>query len=73
MPYMQSYNRDLSISLQRNRLVYDYRYIVCFHVIVVHSRFINNLLVVATHRHQTIIYIGLHDIDGCNVVVKQVD
>jgi hypothetical protein len=21
----------------------------------------------------TIIYIGLHDIDGCNVVVKQVD
>jgi hypothetical protein len=53
--------------------VYDYRYIVCFHVIVVHSRFINNLLVVATHRHQTIIYIGLHDIDGCNVVVKQVD
>jgi hypothetical protein len=72
MPSLQTYNIDLSISLQTNRLVYDCRYIVCFHVIVVHSRFSNNLLVVATHRHLTIIYIGLHDIDGCNVVVKQV-
>jgi hypothetical protein len=73
MPSLQAYNRDLSISLQRNILVYDCRYIICFHVIVVHSCFINNLLVVAMHRHLTIIYIGLHDIDGCNVMVKHVD
>jgi hypothetical protein len=73
MSSLQIYNRDLSISLQRNILVYDCRYIVCFHVIVVHSCFINNLLVVATHRHLTTIYIGLHDINGCNIVVTQVD
>jgi hypothetical protein len=73
MPSLQTYNKDLSISLQRNRLVYDCRYIVCFHVIVVHSRFMMNHKVVTTHRHLTIIYIGLHDIDGCIIVMKQVD